>query len=102
MSKSRSEAELIALSDYTNQALSLRWFMVDQGYKMGPVIFYQDNTSTMALVARGKPGAERTRHIDIRYFWLADRLKGREAAIEHMRTAEMYGNVRTKPLLYTY
>ena len=34
---------------------------------MGPVTLYQDNTSTMALVARGKPGAERTRHIDIRH-----------------------------------
>ena len=102
MFKSRSEAELIALADYANQALYLRWFLIDQGYKMGPVTFYKDNTSTMALVARGKPGAEHTRHIDIRYFWLADRVKGREAAIEHMRTAEMYANVMTKPLQFTY
>ena len=98
MSKSSTEAELIALSDSTNQALYLRWFHIDQGYEMGPVTFYQDNTSTMALVARGKPGAERTRHIDIRYFWLADRVKGGEAAVVHMRTAEMYANVLTKPL----
>ena len=98
MSKSSTEAELIALSDSANQALYLRWFLIDQGYKMGPVTFYQDNTSTMALVARGKPGAERTRHIDIRYFWLADRVKGGEASVVHMRTAEMYANVLTKPL----
>ena len=98
MSKSSTEAELIALSDSANQALYLRWFLIDQGYKTGPVTFYQDNTSTMALMARGKPGAERTRHIDIRYFWLADRVKGGEASIVHMRTAEMYANVLTKPL----
>ena len=79
MSKSSTEAELIALSDSANQALYLRWFLIDQGYKMGPVTSYQDDSSTMALVARGKPGAERTRHIDIRYFWISDRVKKREA-----------------------
>ena len=98
MSKSSTEAELIALSDSANQGLYLRWFLIDQGYKMGPVTMYQDNTSTMALVARGKPGAERTRHIDIRYFWVADRVKNGEAVIEHLGTAEMYANVLTKPL----
>ena len=36
-SKSSTEAELIALSDSANQALYLRWFLIDQGYKMGPV-----------------------------------------------------------------
>ena len=98
MSKSSTEAELIALSDSANQALYLRWFLIDQGYEMGPVTFYQDNTSTMALVARGKPGAERTRHIDIRYFWLADRVKRGDATVVHMCTAEMYANILTKPL----
>ena len=98
MSKSSTEAELIALSDSANQALYLRCFLIDQGYKMGPVTLYQDNISTMALVARGKPGAERTRHIDIRYFWIADRVKNKEAVVEHMGTAEMYANILTKPL----
>ena len=52
----------------------------------------------MALVARGKPGAESTRHIDIRYFWISDRVKDKEAIIEHKGTAEMYANILTKPL----
>ena len=98
MSKSSTEAELIALSDSANQGLYLRWFLIDQGYKMGPVIMYQDNTSTMALLARGKPWAERTRHIDIRCFWVADRVKNGKPIIEHLGTAEMYANVLTKPL----
>ena len=98
MSKSSTEAELIALSDFANQGLYLRWFLIDQGYEMGPVTFYQDNTSTMALVAREKPGAERTRHIDIRYFWLADRVKRGDATVVHMCTAEMCANILTKPL----
>ena len=38
MSKSSTEAELIALSDSANPALYLRWFLIDQGYRMGPVV----------------------------------------------------------------
>ena len=65
---------------------------------MEPVTVYQDNTSTMALLGRGKPGAERTRHIDIRHFWIADRVKAKEAVIVHLGTKEMYANILTKPL----
>ena len=55
MSKSSTEAELIALSDSANQALYLRWFLIDQDYKMVPVTFYQDNTSTMGPTNSGLP-----------------------------------------------
>ena len=96
--KSSTEAELMAVSDSMNQALYLRWFLIDQGYSMEPVTVYQDNTSTMALLGRGKPGAERTRHIDIRHFWIADRVKAKEAVIVHLGTKEMYANILTKPL----
>ena len=98
VTKSSTEAELIALSDSANQALYLRQFLICQGHEPGPVRVYQDNTSTMALISRGKPGAERTRHIDIRHFWLTDRVKAKEAVVIHMGTKEMYANLLTKPL----
>ena len=40
MSKSSTEAELIALSGSANQALYLRRFLIEQGYEMEPVTFY--------------------------------------------------------------
>jgi hypothetical protein len=46
----------------------MRDFLVLQGYRMPPVTVYQDNLSCMALIARGRSGSERTRHIAIRYF----------------------------------
>ena len=98
VSKSSTEAELIALSDSANQGLHLRNFLLDQGYDMGPVIIYQDNTSCMALVDRGRSGAERTRHISIRYFWIKERVQTGEAIVIHKGTKEMYANVLTKPL----
>ena len=98
VSKSSTEAELIALSDSANQALHTRNFLLAQGYKCGPAIVYQDNLSCMALIERGRSGAERTRHIDIRYFWLKERVETGEAIIRHMGTLDMYANLLTKPL----
>ena len=58
----------MALSDSANQGLYIRNFLISQGYTMEPVMIYQDNTSCMALAEKGRSGAERTRHIGIRYF----------------------------------
>ena len=52
----------------------------------------------MALLERGRSGAERTRHISIRYFWVKERVDNKEMVIEHKGTKEMYANVLTKPL----
>jgi hypothetical protein len=52
----------------------MRSFIIAQGYKCGPMTVYEDNLSTMELTERGRSAAERTRHIDIRYFWLKERV----------------------------
>jgi hypothetical protein len=71
VSKSSTEAELVALSDSTSQGLHTRSFLTSQGYRCGPMTVYQDNMSCIALIERGRSAAERTRHIDIRHFWLS-------------------------------
>ena len=98
VTKSSTEAELVGLSDSCNQALHMRNFLIAQGYKMPCVVVYQDNMSCMALVDRGRSGAERTRHIDIRYFWVKERVEKGEMRVEHKGTKDMYANVLTKPL----
>ena len=65
---------------------------------MAPLIVYQDNLSCMALLARGRSDAERTRHVAIRYFWTKERVDMGEMRIVHKGTKEMYANVLTKPL----
>ena len=64
----------------------------------GPVTIFQDNMSCMALIGRGRSAAERTRHIDIKYFWLKERVDSGDARIVHLGTKSMYANVLTKPL----
>lgn len=98
VTKSSTEAELVALSDSCNQGIHVRRFMSGQGYRVGPLRVMQDNMSCMALVKRGRSAAEKTRHIDIRYFWVKERVQRGEAVIEHMPTELMFANVLTKPL----
>jgi hypothetical protein len=98
VTKSSAESELVGLSDSANQGIFLRNLLTLQGYSMPAVTAYQDNMSTMALLARGRSGGERTRHIAIRYFWLKERVDKGEATIVHKRSAELYANVLTKPL----
>ena len=100
--KSSTEAELVGLSDSANQGLHLWNFLVMQGYRMPPVIVYQDNMSCMAMIARGRSGAERTRHVAIQYFWVKERVDNSEMRIEHKGTKEMYANVLTNMLLLSW
>jgi hypothetical protein len=96
--KSSTEAELIGLSDSTNQVIWTRNFLIEQGFDIGPATIYQDNQSTIALVKNGKSNSERTRHIAIRFFFVSDRVKSNEIKIEYMATGEMLADILTKPL----
>ena len=96
--KSSTEAELVALSDSTSQIVWTRRFLEKQGYKMGPATVYKDNMSTIALVKNGKSNSDRTRHIAIRFFFVADRVASEEIKIEYMPTGGMLADILTKPL----
>jgi len=96
--KSSSEAELVALSDHTNQVIWTRNFLLDQGYNIGASTIYQDNQSTIAMVKNGKSNSTRTRHIAIRFYFVADRVASKEICVEYMRTGDMIADILTKPL----
>jgi hypothetical protein len=98
VTKSSTEAELVALSDTASQAIFLMNFVEAQGYDVGPAILYQDNMSCMSLMKRGGPASERSRHIDIRHFWLSERAEKGEVKIVHMPTERMVANILTKPV----
>ena len=52
--------------------------------------------SCMALIKKGGPCSERSRHINIRYFWLCSKVELGEVVIVHLRTELMFANVLTK------
>jgi hypothetical protein len=99
VNKSSTDAELVATSDSASQAFHVRNSIVAQWHNDQPAVLLQDNLSCMALLAKGKSTAKRTRHIQIRYFWIADRGKMGECVLTHMATEEMGpANILSKSL----
>jgi hypothetical protein len=65
---------------------------------VGPAVIFQDNQSTIALVAKGRSTSARTRHIAIRYFFVKDRVDSKEVEVVYKPTGEMRADIMTKPL----
>ncbi len=62
-------------------------------------IILQDNQSTILLENNGKrSSSKRTRHIDIRYYFVTDRIKSKEIRVEYCPTESMVGDYFSKPL----
>ena len=77
--KSSTETELVGASDYLPYFIWLVYFMRHQGYVPERKVLFQDNQSTMKLLKNGRKSAgTRSRHINIRYFWITDVLKRRK------------------------
>jgi hypothetical protein len=98
VSKSSTEAELIALTDAIGQVIWTRNLLESLGYNMEPATVFQDNMSTMAMIKNGNPTSSRTRHIHIRFFFVKDRVDQAEIRIEHCPTEDMWADLMTKPL----
>ena len=98
VSKSSTESEIIAVSDGLSEVIWARNFLLDQGVPLGPAVVYQDNKSTMALIAKGRSTSSRTKHIHIRYFFVKDRVEAGEVVIRYAPTEEMLADILTKPL----
>jgi len=97
--KSSTEAELVAVSDAMNMVAWVRNFLLDQGFNVSDNVMYQDNQSTILLAQNGRSSSgKRTRHIDICYFFVSDRIKQGEVRVEYCPTADMLGDFFTKPL----
>ena len=93
-----TESELVGCSDGSKNVIWLRNFLIEQGYKILPAKIYQDNKSTLALIKNGRSSNRSTRHINIRYFFLKDRVESGEIELQYLPTNEMIADLLTKPL----
>jgi hypothetical protein len=97
--KSSTEAEVVGTDDVMPQILWTLYFLEAQGYKIDDNVLYQDNKSSILLETNGRGSSgKRTRHINVRYFFIADRVKSKEIRIEYCPTGIMLADYFTKPL----
>jgi len=87
------------VDDVMPQIVWCKYFMEAQGYDLTGNTVLQDNQSAMLLEKNGKlSSSKRTRHINIRYFFVTDRVEKNELNIEYCPTEQMIGDFFTKPL----
>ena len=97
--KSATESELVSASEYLPYTLWFRHFMEAQGYKIENNIMYQDNKSAILMEINGRNSCTgNSRHINIRYFWIKDRVDKGEVKVEYLPTHIMLADYFTKPL----
>ena len=66
---------MVGVDDMLPQILWTRYFLIAQGFKVDDNVLYQDNQSAMKMENNGRSSSgKRTRHINIRYFFITDRV----------------------------
>ena len=99
VTRSLTEAELVATNDVLPQIIWTRYFLEAQGYGVTVNRLYQDNMSAMLLETNGRwSSSKRTKHINIRYFFIKDRVEADELTIDYCPTDEMIADAHTKAL----
>ena len=97
--KSSTEAGLVGADDVLSDVLWTNNFMKAQGYEPIKTVLFQDNTSAMLLEKNGRDSAgKRSRHVDVRYFFIKDCIERGELKVEYCPTDEMLADFMTKPL----
>ena len=94
---SSTEAEVVGVHDNIPAVLWKRYFLQKQGYPLKPSILHQDNQSSILLEnnARASRG-KRTRHMNIKYFFVSDCVKCGHIVIRYCPTNDMIGDFFTK------
>jgi hypothetical protein len=97
--QSSTESELVAVDNMMPIVLWTRYFLMAQGYGVTENLLLQDNKSSMLLERYGKASSGKcTWHINIRYFFITDRVNMKEVEIKWCPTKDMVADFMTKPL----
>jgi len=98
VTKSSTEAELVALTDGCGHAIWMRNFLIHQGYTADPILIYQDNRGVIDLMNGNLVPSQRTKHLNIRYFFAGGKIREGEIVLEHKATEDMVADILTKVL----
>ena len=99
VARSSTESELIGVHDVMPSLLWSQNFLQAQGVKVKDVVLMQDNKSTILLEKNGRrSSSKRTKHINVRYFFVTDKIQQKALRVEYCPTEEMLADFFTKPL----
>ena len=97
--RSSTEGEIVSVDDCLSLVLWSRKFMIAQGYGCNRNIILQDNKSSVLMEINGKASSgKRTRHMNIRFFNITDRVEKGEVEIMWVPREDMVADYLTKAL----
>jgi len=102
---STMESEFVALNHAAKEAIWIKNLLAElslpvessESEESSPVLIYEDNQSCIAAAENPKYH-QRTKHIDIRYHFIRERIQSGEITIKYLNTEEMTADILTKPL----
>ena len=94
-----TEMELVMADDFMPLILWMNLFLEAQGYGACDTILLQDNKSAILLEKNSKKSSSsHTKHLNIRYFFITNRVEAGDLAVKYCPATKMVGNFFTKPL----
>jgi hypothetical protein len=95
---STMEAEYMALAAETQEAIWLRMVLEELGVQMaGPVVIREDNKACQ-MFADHAGNFSRTKHIDVRYHFVRERVERGDIRVDYVSTDEQVADIFTKAL----
>ncbi|KAG6590647.1 Gag-Pol polyprotein [Phytophthora cinnamomi] len=96
---SSTEAEYMALSEATQEAVWLKVFLRELGEMASDeaIKIYEDNQGSIAL-AKNPEFHKRTKHIDIRYHFVREKVEDGQVVLEYCSTKDMLADIMTKAI----
>lgn len=95
---SSTEAEYVALSTAAKEAVYLRRLLLEIGWSLdGPITICGDNISSHHI-AKNPVHHKRTKHIDIKYHFVREKVECNEIILEYVPTDKNVADVLTKGL----
>ena len=96
---SSTEAEIVASSEVLTQIIWTTSFLRHQGFDVKNAVLHQDNQAAILMQENGVLSRRRrSRHINIRFFFVKDRVDKGEIEIVYCNTDDMRADFLTKPL----
>ena len=96
--RSSTEAELVGIDDRISKIISMKHFIESQGLNVKVNVIYQDNQSCIKLAENGKEkSGKRTRHFNIKYFYITDLIKRQEVSIQYCSSNDMLADFLQSP-----
>ena len=99
VTKSSSEAELVALCEGGSCGLICRQFLDLQGYNVQTSVIHEDNKAVIDMIKKGHPTSYKTKHIQMRNFFMTQHVESKEFNLTWCKTGDMLADMLTKPLL---